>query len=562
MRKYFFLSWFFFFSFISPAFAQTDRHYVTLVNPVRSKVFWQNSKIVSSQIGYIVDKKVPVTWLIQYSILLDPESKELFYRLSPNHEIGILLEIDENLASDSLVPYKIGVGDWARADKVLLSGYFPSERKRMIDTVFSKFKSIFGYYPSSVGAWYIDTLSLDYMVDKYQIKAVLNVSDQYQTDTYGIWGTPWGTPYYPSRLNSLLPATSFADKLNAVKIQWAQRDPVRGYGLTVSDSTYSVQANDYISHHNLSTLYFKKLIDEYLFSDNILTQITVGLEVGQEMVDFFEEYKKQVDYLRQLENDGKLQFVTMSDFASKYNDVYPQLSGNMLIEGFDIDNSTDQAFWYSTLFYRIGLIKRGEQLSIRDLRIYKSVLSDDIFRADSNTILRRDIFSAIDDAKRQDEKIILGKVKRIDTEKSEDKMNLKILSEDGNYSLLLLPDRILIDQKVLFGSLDNSKNIAEQIRKKVSLWLIDLYKKRPHKWKAGFRYTYVNGSYYFGIMTAPGELIGLKSTSPFVGRFNFPFQVLTHFKTLPDLDLIQFMLQNFINLINNSTINSMKDITI
>lgn len=561
--KYFFLLLFFLLSLPSPVYAQPFERYVTLVNPVRSINFWQDNKAVSSQIDYISGKKIPVTWLIQYGVLLDPLSIQIFQKLSPNHEIGIFLEIDENLATDSLVPYKIGVGDWARSDKVLLSGYFPSERKRMIDTIFSKFKNIFGYYPSSIGAWYIDTLSLNYMRDKYKIETVLNVSDQYQTDTYGIWGTPWGTPYYPSRLNSLLPARSIADKLNAVKIQWAQRDPVRGYGLTVSDSTYSIQANDYMSHHNLSTSYFKKLIDEYLFSDNILTQITVGLEVGQEMSTFFDEYKRQIDYLLQLENKNKLKFVTMSDFASIYKLIFPQFSSDMFIKGTAVDNQKEEAFWYSTSFYRIGIFKREDLLSVRDLRIYsKPLLFDDIFWSDSNPVLQRAVFALTDDAKRHDEKIIFRGVKRIDTEKSEDKINLKIFSEDGIHSLLLQPDRILIDQKELFGNLDNDRNLAELIRNKISLWLIDLYKDRPHKWKASWRYTYVNGNYYFGIMTAPEELIGLKSVFPFVGRFNFPFQVLTRFKTLPDLDLVSLILRNFINLINHSTINSMKDKTI
>ncbi|MBI4991470.1 hypothetical protein HZB96_05265 [Candidatus Gottesmanbacteria bacterium] len=85
--------------------------------------------------------------------------------------------------------------------------------------------------------------------------------------------------------------------------------------------------------------------------------------------------------------------------------------------------------------------------------------------------------------------------------------------------------------------------------------MIDLYKDRPHKWKASWRYTYVNGNYYLGIMKDQEELIGLKSDFPFVGRFNFPFKVLTRFKTLPDLDLVSLILQNFINLITHSKIN-------
>jgi lysyl-tRNA synthetase class 2 len=77
---------------------------------------------------------------------------------------------------------------WHRANVLFLSGYELRERKVLIDKLFKEYKDKFGKYPLSVGAWWIDAYSLNYMKSKYDIKAILVCADQFSTDGYQIWG--------------------------------------------------------------------------------------------------------------------------------------------------------------------------------------------------------------------------------------------------------------------------------------------------------------------------------------------------------------------------------------
>src|SRR3989344_4657902 len=98
--------------------------------------------------------------------------------------------------------------NWHSAGSVFLTGYEVEERYRLIDGAFEEFKEIFGGYPKSVGAWWIDANSLKYMEGKYGIQANLDVADQYSTDNYQVWGQYFSTPFYPSKMNALIPTSS------------------------------------------------------------------------------------------------------------------------------------------------------------------------------------------------------------------------------------------------------------------------------------------------------------------------------------------------------------------
>ncbi len=538
--------------------AVNSKCFITIVNPVRGKNFWRSTDSVNRQINFFVSNHIPATWLLQYSLLIDNSSATIFQDLPQSQERGVFLEVDENLANDSVVPYKYGTGDWARSDKVLLSGYLPSERKRMIDKIFDKYKSIYGIYPSSVGAWYIDSLSLGYMSQKYHIKAVLEVSDQYQTDTYGIWGQPWGNPYMPSLLNTLIPSQEKADMSDFVVIQWAQRDPMMGYGLTVSDSTYSMQANDYISAHKLDISYFRSLSQSYLYSGNLLNQVTLGLEAGQEGAEFGRELENQVYEMKRIVENNEAKFVTMTEFSDTYRKNFPDNYPNRFIQ---IKNSAGEAYWYSTSFYRIGLKLIDHQLFIRDLRVYNlPFVFEDSMDKESNPILKRIIPSIIDDAINKNDRLITGNIDNITVENAADSYILHIKTYDKNdYSLLLAKDKIIGNGKTI---VDFSKlsGLSDHFKRIILSMFGDYILNKNSDLGWNLKYSVINGISYAGIMYAPDSIFGFKTKFPYIGFFKFPFQTLIYFKGLPELDLITILGRNFIKYVNNSTINKVSHI--
>ena len=106
---------------------------------------------------------------------------------------------------------------------------YPEEREKLVDVYMTDFKNIFGYYPKSVGSWFIDAHTLNYMYEKYKIVASSNCKDQYGTDGYTLWGGYWNQAYYPSKINSYMPAQHEKNQIPVPIFRMLGSDPVRQY---------------------------------------------------------------------------------------------------------------------------------------------------------------------------------------------------------------------------------------------------------------------------------------------------------------------------------------------
>jgi hypothetical protein len=368
----------FFLNFASLIFAQENstkcqNRYLTLVNPVRDRGLWYNKELkpLNDQYSYISKNNFAATWLLQYDVLKDEELLNQIKIFDSKQEKGIFLEISPGLAADARVIYPHSTS-WYFPQAVFLSGYSQSDRKDLIDVLFEKFKEQFGFYPKSVGAWWIDSFSLNYLYKNYGITSAMIVADQKTTDSYGVWGQWWGMPYYPSKANILSPASSLENKLDVAIIQWAQRDLSLAYGEGTASSNFSLQANDY-SKLGKSTDHFINLSQKYLDCRNLLGQITVGLETGIESIGYINEYGRQLESLKNIPN---LQAVTMSGFSEKFRAAYPEFpEGNILK-----DNKSE---WFLNSYYR-------ENKYLGDKIIYKSEIAfADYFLPDNSGFLDR-----------------------------------------------------------------------------------------------------------------------------------------------------------------------------
>ncbi len=331
-----------FFSITSPVLASDQ--FITVVNPVRISQYNINHLAsLRAQHSIISQYQLPATWLLTYDVLNQPEIVTEFKKFSSSQELGIFLEITPEFSKAAGVSYH-NTGSWHFANAVFLSGYTQEERIKFIDTVFAKFKEQFDYYPVSVGAWWVESFSLQYMRDKYGIIANLGVADQYSTDNYQVWGTYWSTPYYPSKLHAGIPAASPDNKIGVITFQWAPREPRRGY----YNSLYSTQ--DYFTTPKLAINYFSQLTD--LFS-----QVTVGLESDFSPDAYQGEYAKQMQTIAQ-KTAAKM---TMKDFAKWYTDKFSNISPEQKI-------NFDGMIWYQSPFYRLGIDQTNGK--IIDFRVY------------------------------------------------------------------------------------------------------------------------------------------------------------------------------------------------
>ncbi len=388
---------FYFFSANTKVFAQglsDHQKQITIVNPIRGKDFWSNDFPVldTTRKQYEVIKKhnLAATWLVRFDALEDKETVNFLKNLEPNQELGIFLEVTPAFTKKAGVKYNQSP-NWHWAKSVLVIGYAPEDRKKMVDAVFERFKDVFGFYPKSVGAWWIDGGTLFYMKEKYGIEVNMDVADQFSTDQYQVWGQYWSVPFYPSKANALMPAQTNEQKIGVVTIQWANRDPFNGYGNGIFESTFSVQANDYVLHE-LKTAYFKKLVEIY-------PQITVGLENDFSWEKFGGEYENQIGFIAAEKQKGNLAASTMSQYGRFYKNLFPELSPMETILADDPLGGGGKVLWLLSPKYRAGLFSGNGGVAIRDLRVYNGASEESCLRKSCETLsLSESFVNSIDEA--------------------------------------------------------------------------------------------------------------------------------------------------------------------
>ena len=520
---------------------EQSRSFINVVIPLRGREYWQDFSKVTPLLEFLKSRNIPVTVLIQYSALKDQEAVNYLKKLPERFELGLFLEVDESLAQASFASYLYGIGDRAHSNLILLSAYEVSERKRMLTESFTMFKKVFAVYPQSVGAWYIDSVSLSFLRENYSITGVMGVADQWNTDTYGLWGAPWGVSYIPSKYNSLVPAQNNNSDSGLVKIQWAARDPVLGYGLKVSNSTYSLQANDYIKSHKLDINYFSHLANIYLYPDKLtIKQLTIGLEAGQEGNQFLDELKRQIDVL------SRFEFVTMRQFAGIFrrNFHFPFVS-MVAAQSYKADSL---GFWFNFDSYRAHLTLENGKLALKDVRIYDSLnLFADVFSKDASKNLERIIPNCLDFASTGKEIILAENISNLDKTKAGNTFNLFIKQIGNRESLLVLsPAGIDLAGKKIFSTTQQNK-IGRLLKQKFIDLLFYFQIHSSHKLSVTPLFSKISGIYYFGIPVFPDRLIAVKISSPFIGMFKFPFQVLSKFKKI-EFDIVKVLFgSSFVN---------------
>jgi hypothetical protein len=344
--------------------AESNGKYATIVNPVRSRDLWKEKSLTPLETQYklVSDRELAATWLIQDDVNSDKELVDEIKTFNKKQEIGIFLEVSKKLTEKARVYYPTGTA-WYNPKAVFLSGYTIGERKKIIDVMMDGFKRTWGYYPKSAGAWWVDSVSLNYLTEKYGVKTVMIVTDQRTTDNYGVWGQWWGYPYIPSKNNILVPGDS-----KAVVIQWALRDLERAYaGSGPKVSNFSLQANDYLSQ-GLNFEYFEKLANQYLEVER-LGQITVGLEVGMESFGNESELGRQLEWIKK----NSIETKTMAEFAEVYRRTYGNKNPTLVKLG----------NWKLT-------DKSRENEILKEKTIYNGDWSfEDTFLADRNDFLNR-----------------------------------------------------------------------------------------------------------------------------------------------------------------------------
>lgn len=375
---FFFFGFFIFLLNSNQTFAATnDLPSITVLNAIRGQELGHDNEDLlpglEAQWNATHELGINATWLWQYSALENQPLVDFAKKEMTNQEFGLFLEIDRNFTLKSGVGYR-GRGPWYFSDGLLLVSYDKEERQKLIDTAFAKFKQTFGYYPKTVGSWWIGADSIDYMQKKYGITSAMKASDQYDLDKYTLWGSPWGISYLASKENEGIPAESFDKSSKVVIMQWASRDPLLAYGNTPYHGLYSIQ--DFHAQ-NYDMPYFSYLLSIYL--QKPLDHILLGLENSKP--DAFMEglqYQSVLQTAKTMQDNGKINILLAKDYADSFLAKRIVLAPTNTYIAKDF-SSNDQAFWAQSPNYRLSIQKRGNLLYLVDIRNYAVKTPEEFF---------------------------------------------------------------------------------------------------------------------------------------------------------------------------------------
>lgn len=544
-------SFFLVFFFSSSLVYGADQNIVTPIFPVRGREYWRQGKDITyltNLIDMVDSSGLQVTWMVQYDALLDEQTVTALQKLDPSrNEIGLFMEITRKLDNASFVYYDWQYGHWSSANKVFLSGYTRAERQRLIDKSFSDFKDVFGHYPRSYGSWYVDVYSMEYIKDKYGLDAVLGLADQYSTDGYQTWGQYINQPYYVSKKSALEPALSLEDNTGVVKVLWAPREPTLSYGSTGDSSNYSVQVNDYHRYHGLGIEYLQDLLETSTINiKGPLSQLVIGIEVAELETEYLPELGKQLQLLKEKQDQEELSVLNLSAFSDVYHQVFEDVSPSIFTT-----SSQDGivSYWYISPAYRLGLFLSDGYLEIRDFRRYhqNGLRDNDQIRKDLKHNLNRVVPATIDDIALKN-KIVLGPVDQIEIDQVGEEVTLswsqgKITllpdkaffwgvpqaffgqSFSGGWQITLSPQEISRLPNLCFNEYGGYLN--HPCLNNIPVWLSEV--------TSDFRYSSLSGQKYLGIKTGPESFWGIRLPRLKIGYFHFDYPLLENFVLLNKL---------------------------
>ena len=325
------------------------------------------------QVALLNQYDFPGTFLLQYDALINPKYQQLLIKdLGKDSEVGAWWEITKPHVEAAGIPWR-GKHDWvSTANIAFTTGYTPQEREALVDVYMAKFKSIFGYYPKSVGSWFIDSHTLQYMYEKYGIVASSNCKDQVGTDGYTLWGGYWNQAYYPSKKNAYMPAQTKENQIPVPIFRMLGSDPMYQYDMGVGTSGQGVISLEPVYEHAGMD---KDWVD--YFFESIVNQPSLAFnyaQAGQENSFTWDEMKTgllmQFPILDSLRKAGKIRIETLQTSGAWYREEFPLTPATAITTLQDHRNEGNKSVWYNSRFYRANLYFQKDAFRFRDIHLF------------------------------------------------------------------------------------------------------------------------------------------------------------------------------------------------
>lgn len=328
---------------------------------------------VCKQIALLDTYAFPATFLLQYDALINPLYQDLLKnKLASHSEIGAWWEITQPHVEAAGIKWR-GEHSWvSHANIAFTTGYSPEEREKLVDVYMAKFKEIFGYYPKSVGSWFIDSYTLAYMYDKYQIVASCNCKDQVGTDGYTLWGGYWNQAYYPSRLNAYMPAQTAKNQIPVPIFRMLGSDPIYQYDNGLGGRRQGVISLEPVYRESGRNKQWVEYFLESLVNQPCLAfnYAQAGQENSFTWRSMGEGLEMQFPLFDSLKKAGKITVETLGQSGAWFKKQFPVTPATAFTTLNDVRDSGNKSVWFNSRYYRTNLLWEGKAFRFRDIHLF------------------------------------------------------------------------------------------------------------------------------------------------------------------------------------------------
>lgn len=335
---------------------------------------------VRNQIEILHHNGLPGTFLLQYDAMLRHDISGLFKDCGNEFEIGLWLELVQPLVEKAGVKWRGRPGyswDW-HVNAGSLIGYQSEERRKIIDVFMHDFHSLFGYFPSSAGAWLIDSDSLAYLAAKYGVKAFCNCKDQWGTDGYTLWGGYYGQAYYPSRLNAFIPAQNRTSQIDIPVFRMLGSDPIYQYdagmdenfNASVWQDVYTLEPTCKLGGGNPSWVrwFFKENFNGHCLS---FGYAQAGQENSFGWAPMRDGIIDQFNLIADLASKDQLKVLTLGETGEWYRAHFSETPCSAIAALSDWSGKKNRSIWFSSRFYRANIFWGEKNLMVRDVHLFR-----------------------------------------------------------------------------------------------------------------------------------------------------------------------------------------------
>lgn len=328
---------------------------------------------LKNEMEILKQHQLPATYALKHDAVMDEQYTALIQSMvDEKDEVGAWWEITKEMAD------KAGV-TWKGCDVIDLHvkagyslAYLPEERKKLLDVYMQDFKSVYGYYPKTIGSWVMDIVTFEYAKEKYGVEGGALCRDQKGIDGFTLWGGYVNGAYYPSKVNEYIPAQTHEMQVDMPIFKLLGPDPIYNFEAEVREGAGGIYTLEPAWTCGQSETWVKWLFDCITEEEQLGYGYT---QAGQENSFIWgnvgEGFEMQMRHIATLRKENKIRVESLRDsslwFKKKYQ-LTPPVSYTASTdwnETFDLKTT-----WYSSRFYRSSLMLDQGVLSIRDLYIF------------------------------------------------------------------------------------------------------------------------------------------------------------------------------------------------